>query len=137
MYKNRTEAGQVLAEKLKDLPRDNICLLAIPRGGVVVAKPIAHRLKAKIDLLITRKLGHPANPEVAIGAVMPDGSTVWDMKAANLGLSEAELNQLIAKEYDELKRRQQQFSGTAATPENDAVYDGLPKNMHKITFFAI
>jgi predicted phosphoribosyltransferase len=117
MYKNRIEAGQILAEKLAEIPPDNLCLFAIPRGGVIVAQPIAHKLKTRINLLITRKLGHPANPEVAIGAVMPDGSTIWDQKAANLGHSEAELQNLFTREYAELKRRQLQFAENASNPE--------------------
>jgi predicted phosphoribosyltransferase len=116
VYKNRIDAGQVLAEKLADIPQNNLCLFAIPRGGVVVAKPIAHRLKTKINLLITRKLGHPANTEVAIGAVMPDGSTIWDSKASCFGLNETELQKLVVQEYEELKRRQQQFTENTLTP---------------------
>lgn len=110
MYKNRLDAGKILAEKLTGMPRNDICLLAIPRGGVAVAKPIADQLKVKINLLITRKLGHPANPEIAIGAVMPDGSAILDPNAANLTLSEAEIHSMVKREYAELKRRQQQFS---------------------------
>lgn len=110
MYKNRLDAGKILAEKLINMPSNDICLFAIPRGGVVVAKPIADQLKVKINLLITRKIGHPANPEIAIGAVMPDGSTLWDPNAANLALSEAEIHDIVTREYAELKRRQQQFS---------------------------
>lgn len=117
MYKNRTQAGEVLAAELACLPHEEVCLFAIPRGGVVVAQPIAHKLKIGIQLLITRKLSHPANPEVAIGAVMPDGSAIFDSRAAALGLSETEVDNLIASEYEELKRRQRQFAQPDTPPD--------------------
>lgn len=116
MYKNRIQAGEALAGELSGLAPETVCLLAIPRGGVVVARPIAEKLKINIRLLITRKLPHPANPEVAIGAVMPDGSAIWDSRTALLGLSQIQLDRIVATEYEELNRRRQQFSQPDTLP---------------------
>ena len=77
IFKNRTDAGKRLADKLKLLiymhPSEFI-ILAIPRGGVVTGDVIASSIGAKLDIVVSRKIGAPYNPEVAIGAVMHDGS---------------------------------------------------------------
>lgn len=118
MFNNRTHAGDILTRELSAITLDNPCLLAVPRGGVVVAAPISRELGVPIGVLITRKLGHPLNPEVAIGAVMPDGSAVYDSQnITRLGLSEAELNKLIEQEYHEIKRRLVTYTGTETPPD--------------------
>ncbi|RME17722.1 MAG: phosphoribosyltransferase, partial [Alphaproteobacteria bacterium] len=73
MFRDRTEAGERLAERLAEIDLPRPVVLALPRGGVPVALPIARRLKAPIDLVMVRKLGVPGNPELAAGAVV-DGS---------------------------------------------------------------
>ena len=118
MFKDRTAAGKVLANKLTSTFCDAICLLAVPRGGVVVAAPIAQQFKTNLGLLITRKIGHPLNSEVAIGAVMPDGSAVWDQSILErFHVSQDQLKQLIQEEYDEIKRRLLAYTGTTEPPE--------------------
>jgi predicted phosphoribosyltransferase len=80
MFLNRVEAGQQLAEALMDL-RDGpepIVVLAIPRGGVIVAREVARALRAPIDICLTHKIGAPGNPELAIGAIAGDGTTMLD-----------------------------------------------------------
>ena len=117
MFKNRAQAGEVLASKLTDLNLINPCLLAVPRGGIVVAAPIAKRLNLKIGVLITRKIGHPLNPEVAIGAVMPDGTAIWaETVTANLGLDNKALQTLVNDEYAEIKRRLNAYTGCERPP---------------------
>jgi putative phosphoribosyl transferase len=87
LFADRRDAGRQLAEKLlwlKDTAQelrkyhynsdDNpLVVLAIPRGGVVIGDVISNRLDAKLDLVVSRKIGAPFDPELAIGAVMPDG----------------------------------------------------------------
>lgn len=73
--KDRTEAGQLLAEKLKKY-RQNAVVLALPRGGVVVAAEIAKILHLLLDLIIARKIGHPYNSEYAIAAISENGDFV-------------------------------------------------------------
>jgi predicted phosphoribosyltransferase len=118
MFINRTQAGEQLAERLALLNLTNPCLLAVPRGGIVVAEPIAKKLNLKIGVLITRKVGHPLNPEVAIGAVMPDGSAVWDKTTTTqLGLNDTQLQKLIRDEYIEIKRRLTAYTGIERLPD--------------------
>jgi len=118
MFKDRTEAGMILAEKLKALHLSNVCLLAVPRGGVVVAAPIAVTLDIVINLLVTRKIGHPANEEVAIGAVMPDGSAIFDQRIINnIGITDDKLKRMIRQGYAEIVRRQLHYTGSTAIPD--------------------
>ncbi|MBP2656272.1 MAG: phosphoribosyltransferase [Firmicutes bacterium] len=116
MYQDRVDAGRQLAVRLAAHCYGESVVLAIPRGGVVVAAPIAQRLKTRLEVLITRKIGHPANSEVAVGAVMPDGSTVIDPTAKSI-LSEEYLAAVAAKEYEEIKRRMTAYQGSSRTPE--------------------
>ena len=69
IFQNRNEAGKQLAEKLVSLELQNPIVVGLPRGGVAVAKPIAEKLNAKLDIIVSKKIGAPNNPELAIGAV--------------------------------------------------------------------
>jgi putative phosphoribosyl transferase len=69
-FKDRAEAGRRLAERLLHLKTSNPVVLALPRGGVPVAVPVAEALSAPLDLLLVRKIGAPGNPEYGIGAVV-------------------------------------------------------------------
>ena len=71
VFRNRDEAGSRLADALADRVSGPVTVLAIPRGGVAVAAPVANALGAPLDVVIPRKLGAPDNPELAIGAVAP------------------------------------------------------------------
>src|SRR3989338_2074276 len=72
LFKNRIEAGQKLAEKLKKFKsRKDVIVLGIPRGGVEVAFGIAKSLKVNLSVVVTKKIGHPYESEFAIGAVSP------------------------------------------------------------------
>lgn len=116
MFKNRIAAGERLAEELITLNLDNPRLFAIPRGGIVTAFPIAKAFHQTIQVLVTRKIGHPANPEIAIGAVMPDGTAVWDERAVTaLDIYPPQLETMLAHEYQEVQRRQQDY-GQSAPP---------------------
>ena len=74
MFSDRTDAGKQLGKKLEFLKGQDPLILAIPRGGVVVADAIATFLGCKLDIIVSRKIGAPHNPELAIGAVLHDGS---------------------------------------------------------------
>ena len=76
IFENRTEAGKQLAEKLISYRLQNPIVIALPRGGVPVAKPISDLLHAKLDIMISKKIGAPFNPELAIGAVTSGGDYV-------------------------------------------------------------
>lgn len=75
-FKNRREAGQKLAQALIKYKNQQVVVLALPRGGVVLAAEIAKQLKAPLDLVIVRKIGHPYSAEYAIAAVSEDGSLI-------------------------------------------------------------
>lgn len=119
MFKNREEAGRLLAEeilKIKNELKDPI-LLAIPRGGVVVAYEIAKVLRAPLDLVIPRKLGAPLNPELAIGAVAQDGSIYLDEKLiAQVGASTDYIQNEIKKQVKEIERRLKKYRGDISPP---------------------
>lgn len=69
-FLNREDAGNRLAEALAKYRKDGVIILALPRGGVEVALPVARRLSAPVDLLLVRKIGVPSQPEVAMGAII-------------------------------------------------------------------
>lgn len=113
MYQNRQAAGEVLAGKLADRRFSAPVVLAVPRGGIVVAAPVARRLSVALGVLVTRKIGHPVNPEVAVGAVMADGSAILDENLIRrTAVSRDYLQQAIAAEYAELKRRLVLYTGS-------------------------
>jgi predicted phosphoribosyltransferase len=117
MYKNRLAAGQILADQLAARQLGDVCLLAVPRGGVVVAAPVAARLNVPLDVLVSRKIGHPANPEVAIGAVMPDGSAVLDEELISRShVAPQYVERAVSQESAEISRRLIAYTGSDAPP---------------------
>ena len=103
----------MLAQRLMDLKGDpDVIVLGVPRGGVVVAAEIARALDAPLDVYITRKLGAPGNPELAIGAIAEDGTRVVDPETIRLlGVSEAYLSQEQARQQEEIRRRAALYRG--------------------------
>lgn len=118
LYKNRCDAGRNLAQMLKQLDLEDLTLLAIPRGGVIVAEPVADALNTDLGILVTRKIGHPLNPEVAIGAAMPDGSAMADEAVLEmLDITKEQFAEMTAIEYAEIRRRLREYTGTAELPD--------------------
>lgn len=79
MFEDRRQAGKLLAERLSEYSkRDDVLVLAIPRGGVVVGAEVARELAVALDVVVTKKIGAPDNPELAIGAVAEDGEPIFD-----------------------------------------------------------
>ncbi len=76
MIRNREEAAEMLADRLEKYKGRDGVVLAIPRGGVPVAAPIAKRLHMPLEVMLIKKIGHPANPEYAIGSVSLDSITI-------------------------------------------------------------
>ncbi|WP_425059371.1 Putative phosphoribosyl transferase [Sporomusa carbonis] len=106
MFNDRTHAGQLLAEKLGARNLKNPYILAVPRGGVAVASPIAGKFQAKLAILIAKKIGHPLNPEVAIGAIMPDGSLIHDNQyVTGIGVQQERFDKLAAEARKALNER--------------------------------
>jgi putative phosphoribosyl transferase len=92
MFEDRRRAGARLADALREAgPFEHPVVLALPRGGVPVAVPVAEALSAPLDVLVVRKLGSPANPEYAVGAIGPAGSRLRDGDEPGLdGIERAE-----------------------------------------------
>jgi len=112
-FQDRNEAGQLLAKKLKALrlPK-NLIVLAIPRGGVVVGKKLAEVLDCSLDVIVTKKIGAPANPELAVGAVGPIGEPVVNEElATQVGADEKYLKSQILRLKTEIKRKEKEFRG--------------------------
>lgn len=108
-YRDRTEAGQVLADRLSGLAgQPDVVVLGLVRGGVPVAQVVAERLGAPLDVLVVRKLGMPWAPEVAYGALGPDGVQVLNEMIAG-GLSEHDRAEVRRREQAELDRRESRY----------------------------
>jgi putative phosphoribosyl transferase len=117
LFKNRTEAGKQLAEALKDVSKGSV-VLAVPRGGVVVGYEVAHALDAKLDVVITRKIGAPGNPELAIGAVAEDGTYLLDQSIVDmLNVPEGYVEEEVERQKIEIKRRLKRYRGDANSVE--------------------
>lgn len=108
-FRDREDAGRQLAEALQARNVAADVVLAIPRGGVPVAAPVARALAVPLDVLIARKVGAPAQPELAIGAVTRFG-VVWNAEVVRmLQLSDAEIADARARAEDEVREREARF----------------------------
>jgi predicted phosphoribosyltransferase len=108
---NRTEAGQFLAENLSSYAnRDNVLVLALPRGGVPVATEVAKKLNAPLDVFVVRKLGLPGHPELAMGAIASGGVRVFNGEVVNaLRIPDEVIDAVSAEELAELQRREKVY----------------------------
>ena len=115
MFPNRSEAGQKLAQKLKEVLGEQkavnkLLILAIPRGGVVIGRQIADLLECPMDVIITKKIGAPGNPELAIGAVGTVGEPVIDEALAErVGADEDYLKNKIEKIKKNIEVQEKEF----------------------------
>jgi putative phosphoribosyl transferase len=105
-FRDRAGAGAALAPLVRELALVDPVVLGLPRGGVLVALPVARTLSAPLDLLIVRKLGVPFQPELAMGALAEGGAEVVDRDLVRrLGLTEQEVEAVRRAEVRELQRR--------------------------------
>lgn len=112
IYRDRMEAGEMLAEALAHLAEEEPIVLALPRGGVPVAAPVAERLELPLDVLISRKLGAPMQPELGFGAISEAGALWLDPETTSLlGLGEEAIRDIVAREEAELQRRVRAYRG--------------------------
>lgn len=114
VFEDRHEAGDLLASTLAPRVRGRATVLAIPRGGVVVGAVVARSLEAPLDVVIPRKLGAPGNPELAIGAVAPGVRVLHERTIRQLGVSEAYLEAEVARQEQEILRREDAYRGGVA-----------------------
>ena len=107
---DRAEAGRELARLLKSYEKETPIILGMPRGGVVVAYEIASLLHAPLDVIVTRKIGAPNQPEFAIGAIAPGDIVLLNKEVIkDIQLSNTEIQSLIDNETQEMKRRLQLY----------------------------
>jgi putative phosphoribosyl transferase len=133
IFQDRIDAGKRLAKRLSWLKQDqlkeerdrrqqSIVILAIPRGGVIIGDVIASELDAKLDIIVSRKIGAPDNPELAIGAVMPDGSYFLNQRLVNMLKVPQDYIQIQAHEQiKEIDRRLMAYRGSK---EYDNEFEG-------------
>jgi putative phosphoribosyl transferase len=119
LFQDRREAGQALARELASLRgTPDMVVLGIPRGGVVVGHEIAQALDAPLDVFITRKIGAPHNPELAIGAVASDGTLTIDQQLVRrLGVAQDYIEEESERQKQEISRRLAEYRGDRPPPE--------------------
>ena len=107
MFTNREEAGERLAAELGQYRNDpSALILALPRGGVAVGFRLSLALHVPLDILLTRKIGAPGNPEYALGAICETGALFWNESAVSaFALSAQDLARAAASEKIEIARR--------------------------------
>ncbi|AIE84095.1 phosphoribosyltransferase [Fimbriimonas ginsengisoli] len=106
LFRDRTDAGRRLAERLLSYRELHPIALGLARGGVVVAAAVAKELGGDFDVLVARKVGAPNFPEVGIGAVGPEGGRFFDIRSVRaLGLLDRDLDRLAESEEAEVRRR--------------------------------
>jgi putative phosphoribosyl transferase len=139
VFADRRAAGRLLAERLRDIvgsPQrsrplvewpgravgpaewDQLLVLGLPRGGVPVAREVADLLAAPLDVLVTRKIGYPFQPELGVGAIAEGGEPVYDdALLTRLRLTRADLERVVACERAELSRRVKVYRGGRPPPD--------------------
>ncbi|NDG84780.1 MAG: hypothetical protein EBX52_07045, partial [Proteobacteria bacterium] len=114
----RRDAGLILAKRIDKGEWRDAAVLALPRGGVPVAAPLAKKLGVTLEVLLVRKLGAPLQPEFALGALAEDGS-VWVNEPALRyeGMTPADLEPIRAREAERLASQKQKFRGGRELPD--------------------
>jgi len=132
-FLDRADAGKQLAEKLENYKGEDIVIYALPRGGVVLGYEVAKALGAPLGLVITRKIGHPHNPEYAVCAVTEDGALTCN-ESEKRTLDPKWLSLRVEEEKKEAKRRHDVYlknqapldpKGKTAVIVDDGVATGL------------
>jgi predicted phosphoribosyltransferase len=113
-FQSRIDAGQKIAERLIELKLDlfgesgsqDIAVLAVPRGGIIIGDRVASELAARLDVVVSRKIGAPNNQELAIGAVMPDRSNFLNKEIVDmLNISQDYIDIQAKAQIKEIDRR--------------------------------
>lgn len=119
IYRDRTDAGKHLAEHLEKYSnRDDVLVLALPRGGVPVAYEVAKALRAPLDTFVVRKLGLPGQEELAIGAIASGGIRVINSDVVDyLNVPARVVDAVVDAELRELERRERLYRGNRPEPD--------------------
>lgn len=118
-FRDREDAGRHLAAELREYAgRDDVLVLALPRGGVPVGYEVARALDAPLDVFLVRKLGVPGHEELAMGAISTGGVRVMNEQVlAMVPVSEAAIAAVAAQEERELERREREYRGDRPVPK--------------------
>lgn len=116
VFNDRSAAGKALAQELSDFAgRQDVLVLALPRGGVPVAFEIAQFLRAPLDIMLVRKLGAPGHQELAMGAIASGDIIVMNKSIVDqLGIDQQAIDREIDQERQELRRRERVYRGERA-----------------------
>jgi putative phosphoribosyl transferase len=105
-FEDRNQAGRLLAGRLAHLQGKNAIVLGIPRGGIIVARALASGIGADLDIVLSRKLGTPGQPELAMGALTEDGRVFINESVVRaLAITEDEIEQEKSFQLAEIQRR--------------------------------
>jgi predicted phosphoribosyltransferase len=116
-FKDREEAGKELSRALGEFRGKNVAVLGMPRGGVVVAREVAEVLDAPLDIVVTRKIGAPGEPEFALGAVTQEGDVIVNSQAAeSVGATAKYLQEEARRKKSEVKERMKSLRGNMPYP---------------------
>ncbi len=123
-FADRLTAGRLLGERLRDTlavpaaPGARTLVLALPRGGVPVGCEVAGILRVPVDVLVTRKIGYPPQPELGVGAIAEGGAPGYDrVVLAALHLAPADLSAVAEREHDELDRQVEVYRAGRPPPD--------------------
>jgi putative phosphoribosyl transferase len=118
-FEDRTEAGRLLASKLTAYAnRPDVIVLGLPRGGVPVAFEVSKALHVPLDIGLVRKLGVPGHKELAMGAIASGNVRVLNQDVIDwLGISDRVIDHVVAKEQEELERRNLVYRGNRPAPD--------------------
>jgi Predicted phosphoribosyltransferases len=116
---DRRDAGRVLALRLPEYRgRDDVVVLALPRGGVPVAYEVASALGVPMDVFLVRKLGTPGHRELAMGAIASGGVRVLNEDVVQwYGISDSAIERIAREEHEELERRERAYRGNRPAPD--------------------
>jgi putative phosphoribosyl transferase len=112
VFTDRQDAGERLAARLAEFVTEPSIVLGVPRGGVLVAGPVAAALSAPLDVVVPRKLGAPGNPELGVGAVAPGVRVVDVQLVRRLGVPDSYLLDESARQEAEVERRMTAYRGS-------------------------
>jgi len=118
-FRDRPQAGQLLSKKLAGYAnREDVIVLALPRGGVPVAREIARSLRAPLDVFLVRKLGVPGQEELAMGAIASGGVRILNQDIVQaMGIPAHVIDSVTSTEVQELARRERLYRGDRPAPD--------------------
>lgn len=117
IFENRAAAGREIAKRLEKYRGPDVIVLALPRGGVATAAEVASALNAPLDVLITRKIGAPGNPEYGIGAIAENGVYLLNDEEVSVFHAESFVQEEMERQKTEIERQKRVYRGGKELPD--------------------